>query len=109
MAVSTVKQTITTCDFCGSGGCFRKCLGCQKDVCYTCMDTKGTDYKHAVYFSGSGDGFYCHDCDGKKPTPLLLAYREIRDLTRERQIFDADFSKRMKEAEALVESLRKQP
>lgn len=96
------------CDFCrsDSDSCFHKCLSCGKDVCYSCKDKVGVEYRRAVSVSGSGDGFYCHDCDEKDTSELHTAYQQMRSLTRESEGFYTDFRKRSEVAEKKVKQLR---
>lgn len=96
------------CDFCGKQS-YQKCLGCGKDVCWECQKTEGIDFKHAVHFSGSGDGFYCQSClsDPKViETPLLKAYKKIWSLRKESEIWWKEFDERTKAAEIKLQLLR---
>lgn len=40
-----------------------ECFRCHKIFCYECKDKRAVEYKHSVWFSGSGDGLYCVKCD----------------------------------------------
>ncbi|MFA6064002.1 MAG: hypothetical protein WC736_15545 [Gallionella sp.] len=98
------------CDFCGGEAhALDRCLLCGQDICWDCKKTKAREYHHAVYFSGSGDGTYCLDCDAKlrkSNDPLHSAYRAIEGLRNEYQGWVEDFDKRKKEAEARLKALR---
>ena len=95
------------CDFCVSDeGCYNKCLGCGKDVCYDCCKTVGVRYESGVHSSGSGDGFYCHQCDQlPAKTPIHSAYQEIRSLRMEGEGFYKDLRRRAEEVEERLRRL----
>ena len=61
----TITKEVEVCDFCGSEDAYYKCLECGVYMCSGCLDEKGVEYKHAVHFSGTGDGTYCKPCDKK--------------------------------------------
>jgi len=95
---------IKVCDFCGSDEMVHDtCLGCGKDVCYECSKRVGEDYHHAVGFSGSGDGYFCNDCNQNPPKKLKKLhqlYKKIRALGLESKAFYEDFRKRTDKTEA---------
>jgi len=97
----TIEQAI--CDFCQHEQSYQQCLRCGKDVCWACKKTRGVDYNHAVYFAGSGDGFYCTSCDialsESKADPVHQAYVGIRALRDEQIAWGKDFEKRRDVAE----------
>jgi hypothetical protein len=100
----TVEASI--CDFCGTDrSVFFHCCACGKDACWDCHNKVGVEYKHGVYCGGSGDGYYCHDCDATDKSPLHSAYQGIRSLRLEEQDFYQDFRKRVNEAESLMKGL----
>ena len=107
---SEVTRTTTTCDFCNSTeSTYEACANCGLDICYDCKKTKGVEYKHAIYFSGSGDGFYCDRCHSEltaEPNPLFIAYKKIQLLRLEMNSFSADFKVRQEEAEANLKRLK---
>lgn len=106
--MKTTKTIETkTCDFCGADDCYYKCLRCGKDVCYECKKKAGIEYQHSICCSGSGDGFYCHECDKADKSPLHAAYQEIRSLRNESDGFWEDFKKRSDAAEARLKKLQK--
>ena len=91
------------CDTCGKeASSYSNCDHCGKELCYDCAKLELKDYKHAVSFSGSGDGSYCLACDAE----LIVtgnrkhsAYRKIESLRNEAASFYADHAKRAKKAE----------
>lgn len=88
----TIEQVF--CDFCGKPAGHVKCISCGKDFCYDCLDLNAVEYKHSVYFSGSGDGTYCLTCNEEKlmnGDPLHRAYRKIQSLRNELTGFQEDF------------------
>lgn len=101
-----MKKTITVeqsfCDVCGqeSSG-YTTCDSCGKDFCYECKKTEAIEYAHAVFFSGSGDGLYCIDCDAKlrqNGDKKHAAYRAIQSLRHENKAWSEDFKKRAENA-----------
>ena len=104
-----IESEETICDICGKDACYDKCLGCGKDICWECKDKgRAVEYKHAINFSGSGDGTYCHECDkrlAESGDPLHAAYRAIALLRQESKAIYEYFSKRGDAAEAHLKSL----
>lgn len=113
MKRTTLKE-VFVCDICGEEDNYmQQCTGCGIHICNACEhDNEAVSYQHAVSFSGSGDGFYCLDCDKKfkesKDNPLYNAYMHIQSLRAEHAAFYADFRNRQDEAEKHVEHLYKQ-
>ncbi len=104
---TVVEQTI--CDICGKGQCYDECFGCHIDICWDCRKTKGIEFKHAVHFVGSGDGFCCNECLGKEAvtkTPLFKAYKEITNLRGEYDLWWKNFDARTKEAERILKNVQ---
>lgn len=101
-----VHKEVSFCDVCGKECSYAQvCLNCGKEFCYECLKTEGVKYKHSVWFSGTGDGTYCNECDSKLKTSgnkLHTAYRKIVSLSNECEDFCSDFKKRADEAEANV-------
>ena len=110
-----MKKSVTVeklyCDVCGAeSNEWNSCMICGKVFCYDCRKTQMKEYKHGVYYSGSGDGLYCNDCD----RDLILsgddekhnAFRKIDDLRNELKEWDADFTIRIKEAEAHLKDIQ---
>jgi hypothetical protein len=113
-----VKKTITIerhhCDACGEPESYpTRCLRCDAEFCYDCSKDRGVRYQHAVFHGGSGDGFYCHDCDrflrshpqgecGHRHT----AYLRVAQLKFEHDGWWRDFKARMETAEKALDDLR---
>jgi hypothetical protein len=81
----TIEKEVLFCDYCGNETQYsEECMSCGKDMCYECSQKHGTSYSHAVYFSGSGDGFFCNPCDSeltaKGTDKRHSAYRAIQSL-----------------------------
>lgn len=105
MVKKIVQKEVSICDVCGKEAYVHTCLGCGMDFCWDCSKKDGITYEHAVYFSGTGDGFFCHKCDAnppKKIEKLHQAYRRIRVLREEQEIWYSDFELRMREAESIL-------
>ncbi len=108
-----MEKTITLCDACESDDLvYNHCAGCGRDFCYKCQnkDSIGQRFSHAVHFSGSCDCFLCMDCLAS-PTPktkeILAAYLKIQQLRNEAKVWNEDFDKRCKTAEAKVQEVAK--
>jgi len=98
-----IEKETTLCDFCGAETWGSTCNGCSKDICYDCMGKHAVEYNHGVYFAGSGDGLYCHECDTALTTsgdPKLQAYKAIKALRAEEKGWHEDFRIRAEKAEA---------
>ncbi len=97
------------CDICGKEASgYQSCAVCGKEFCYECVKVEAVEYKHGVYFSGSGDGLYCLQCDSdasKNGDTLHLAYRKIQALKHESIGIGKDFDLRRTEAEAILKKL----
>lgn len=99
---------VRVCDFCKSSDqCYQKCACCGKDVCYDCRKKVGIEYEHSTSCSGSGDGFYCHDCDQKDKSELHSAFVLIRSLRLEWTGFYADYRRRSEEVEKRLAQLQR--
>ena len=97
------------CDVCEKDAGYNTCLGCGKEFCYDCKKTDAIEYKHSVFFQGSGDGLYCPKCDKKmreNGDKLHAAYRQIKKLKNEYIGFYDDFNKRNEKAEAELKKLQ---
>lgn len=106
-----IEKLTTVCDICESDDCvFHHCVGCGKDFCYKCQETKpvGQKFSHSVYCSGSYDCFLCVACIAD-PTPkvqsILAVYLKIQQLRNETKSFYEDFEKRSKVAEVKVKEI----
>lgn len=98
---------VAVCDFCGENDdCYSHCEDCKKDVCYDCEKTRGVEYAHSVYCTGSGDGWYCSACDAISKTKKHTAYMSIRSLILESRAFYDDFRKRSDAADAALKKLQ---
>lgn len=107
--VATVEQNY--CDGCGKQQDYLTgCMSCGVEHCYDCTNKLGKDYKHGVYVSGSGDGYYCKPCDVKLEKAgtdkRFQAYREVAALRAEAAEWGAAFDRKRKAAEAAVEAFR---
>lgn len=98
------EKTISLCDECGVENSYMdSCLCCGKEMCFNCWKKRGKSYNHGVFFAGSGDGYYCNECD-KKLTEKgsdkqHKAYRNIASLREEYQTWHLRFKERATEAE----------
>lgn len=105
----TVTKDVTLCDGCKKEGYAEQCLGCGLEHCWECQRTLGVEYKHSVYFSGGGDGYFCLRCDKNPPENVVkiwAAYNRIQTLRRERESWGNDFEIRAKSAEEEIKKLR---
>jgi len=106
----TVEREVEFCDICEKEVAYASpCLICGKVLCYECKKTAATEFHHAVYFSGSGDGLYCNECLSK-PIPeehiaVLQAYKTIIALINEATSWGEGFQARSKEAETKLKQL----
>lgn len=110
MSIKTKLSEVHECDSCGKD-CEHypsKCDVCGKEFCWGCREGNVKTFDHGVYCSGSGDGSYCNECAKKAleaKEPRMMAFLTIRDLRVEAIARNDEFSKRVKEAEAIVKSL----
>ena len=99
------------CDVCGKDAYGYSCLKCGIEHCWECSKKLGKIYHHAVSFSGSGDGYYCLNCDSlmrvERGNPLHNAYIQIENLRDEQNAYFKDFERRSKKAEEYLQSLLK--
>ena len=97
----TIEQHF--CDVCDKEtSSHNACDHCGKDFCYDCGSAELIEYKHAVHFSGSGDGHYCRACDVELTKSRNLkhaAYRKIAALRNEQAGWYEDFKARAVKAE----------
>jgi hypothetical protein len=104
-----IKQSF--CDICGKKASgYDKCIICERDFCYDCVKTETIEYKHAVHFSGSGDGQYCHACNKKafdNGDKLHAAYCKIASLRNEEIGWYSNFKERAEKAETALKKLQK--
>ncbi len=107
MTTILITEEKAICDFCGDENKYTdKCLGCGKDMCYECRKIHGIKYRHAIVFSGSGDGYFCNECNSNPPEKvrkLHSLYRNIILLSNERENFYKQFEIRSKKVEDELE------
>lgn len=106
----TINKEVRFCDQCGKEDSYPDaCLCCGAEMCYDCKEKHGVYYTHAIYCSGSGDGFYCKPCDQKLTADgndkLHLAYRAIKSLKDELEGWSVAFRKRQEAADKAVKAL----
>ena len=105
-----VQKEVHVCDKCGKETYPDPCLGCGTEVCYECQPKHGKNYRHSVYFQGSGDGFYCSPCDTKLTEggtdARHNAYCAVKSLKDELEAWHTDFKRRQEKAEDALKSLR---
>ena len=98
---------IEACDFCdGDEHCYHRCLGCGKAVCHNCEKTQGVEYPHSLNFRGSGDGWYCSQCEVTDTSGLLASYRLMRSIRGAAERFYEETKKRADACEARIKELR---
>ncbi len=105
----TIQKEVKLCDKCGKEDSYPgACVCCGVEMCYECQREHGKSYNHAVYFQGSGDGFYCLPCDAKLTAEgkdkRHNAYRAVKSLKDELEAWHADFKRRQEAAEKAVAS-----
>ena len=105
----TIEQSF--CDICEKNISHNHCLSCGKNICYDCQKVEAKVYRYSVsvYCSGSGDGFYCRECDTKlivNGDKLHKAYRAIESLRNEEAAFYANFKARTDQAESALKNIR---
>lgn len=108
-----VLKGVKFCDKCGTDdSVYHRCVRCGKDFCFNCAEKEGTDYPAGVHHSGSGDCFFCHDCESAAAGPsvdpyreLLAAYKAMVALRKENQDYYAEWEKRVSAAEVRARSL----
>lgn len=107
----TVEKVVEICDFCQEQEAWSvsyKCRSCGKVACYDCGKRVGTEFPHAVFFSGSDDGFYCVPCQtapSPASAPLLRAYREIQAIRAHFKAREVEDKTRIDAAEGEVRRL----
>ncbi len=112
MSIKIKEVEVKVCDFCDKDENAREeCLSCGKHICYNCKKTAGRVFHHAVYFSGSGDGFFCNQCIAEKPKnpkveKLLNAYLRIAALRTETELQCTALKERIDKAEAALKELQ---
>ena len=107
----TITKKVTLCDNCEKESDYpTRCLKCGAEYCSSCYSKRGVSYHHGLYYSGSGDGFYCHKCDAALKASgkdkLHTAYLNIVRLREEHDAWTQDFRKRQEAAEAAIKELK---
>ena len=108
MVTKVIKKEVSFCDNCGKEEYVQACLGCGVEHCLECRRKMGVEYKHAVHFSGSGDGYFCHKCDNAPPeevNELYWAYYQIQALRDIEKTWRRNFDVRAKVAEEALREL----
>lgn len=100
-----IKRLTTFCDYCkGQIEDYREmeCIKCGKHLCPKCQEKHSVTYRHAVYCSGSYDGYYCKKCDQKlresMSDPLWLAYNKVLRLKTFLSNHDLEIKKQVSDA-----------
>ncbi len=110
----TMPKAVLFCDICEKEPKYQylnTCMGCGKEICSECSD-KGLmiKYAHSIWASGSGDGYFCVDCDkapSRNISEIHQKYLLILRLRRESDLFYKDFKERCDKAEKeLIEILK---
>jgi hypothetical protein len=87
------------------------CLKCGKEFCYDCAKTNGVHYQRGVWCGGSGDGFYCNNCNweliGLGTDRRHNAYITIKRLAAEAVAWNKEFKARADATEAIIEEFYK--
>jgi hypothetical protein len=99
----SIQREIHFCDKCGREISYAPtCLHCGLELCYDCETYHGKRYAGSTVTLGSGDGFYCNECDSKLTSTgknkLHNAYRAIQRLKDEMKAFETDWERRSAEA-----------
>ena len=104
-----IQKEVQFCDQCGKETYCGACLCCGIEHCYECREIHGVEYPHAIYFSGSGNGYYCKSCNAKlakqNSDVLYNAYLAIAVLRREAERWSLDFKARSDKAESNLKQL----
>lgn len=106
----TVMKEVTLCDCCQKEGYLTACINCKVEHCHDCTKTEGKTYVQAINYGGTGDGYYCKNCDielmNVRNNPRHAAYRKIASLRNEAKAWSDDFRARADEAENELKALR---
>lgn len=111
MKKTVTKETIV-CDSCGKdcgSWASYQCLGCRKHYCYECGQNAVVKYSHGVYFSGSGDGEYCKECDRKalaNGDELHAAYLKIQSIREGMAATSKEWDSKREEAESNLKRIQ---
>lgn len=109
----TVQREIEICDVCREAEANRwsKCDRCGNAFCYECRKTGGVEYAHGVYSGGSGDGFYCAECNSalikSGKDPIFNAFQVIMALRSEIKFVNDSIEARRVVAEATLKTAQR--
>lgn len=105
-----IEKEVQICDHCRKETYCDTCLNCGVEHCWECRKTDGVEYTHAIYVSGSGDGYYCNSCNSEllqnHSNDVFNAYLVIADLKQEAKRWNRDFKTRSDKAETLLKKLK---
>lgn len=107
-----IIKTVTICDKCMQEADYAQgCMKCGTHICYECSKHFGKHYQHGVYILGSGDGFYCTECDAElsldESDDLHNAYVRIQRLRSEAEEWNLEFKAKVAQAEHNVMELQR--
>lgn len=106
-----VTKEVDYCDSCNSEHSLYTCLTCKKEFCYSCSKTKAIEYPHSIHFRGSGDGFYCLECNSKHmaagDNPLFNCFVQIKNLRNQYEVLSQDIKEAGKRAEEALKRLQR--
>lgn len=104
-----VQKSVTFCDECEKESYTHNCLICGKGYCFECRTQHIIEFHHAVFFTGSKDGYYCNTCLNtsipKEHRAKLAAYRTIAALRVEYSAWCEAFNIRATAAEAALKRI----
>ena len=106
----SILKEVTFCDCCDKEGYVVQCIRCGIEHCWKCRESQGKNYTYSVWCSGSGDGYYCNECDEvlmkTEKSELHSAYVNINNLKKERIKLLKDIDSRCKLAEIELEQIQ---
>lgn len=106
----TKQVEYNACDSCNNDEyAFYTCRGCGKSFCFSCREKQGVEYKHSLFCSGTGDGYYCNKCNAEKlghgNDPVFNCYAHIKTLRRQYEILEEELKEAGKRAEENLKRL----
>ncbi len=106
-----INKEVIFCDRCNKEVEYSaECVSCGSEFCYDCSKKIGKTFSAGVFYSGSGDSYFCHTCIQNIPpemTSLFAAYIRIQALRQEQKTMWEDFDKRRNNAEEELQQLLK--
>ena len=103
-----IEQEVSFCDHCKKQTYVTACLHCGVEHCWDCKKRFGIEYTR-LYFSDSGDGYYCTACDLKlsasSKDPIHNVYTLIKSLRNEESRWYSNFKVRVDNAEKELKRL----